>query len=361
MSEFQKKKLTTAKDLLYDGLIWDADLSGIETVEQAFSIGLNKHLVQLIKKKNQPNAIYKQYVPSLEELNILPPELDDPIGDNAHSPVKGIVHRYPDRALFKVVNVCAVYCRFCFRRELLQDNADVLKIAEYEEAIDYIKANKNIWEVILTGGDPLVLSPRKMAFILDELSHIRHLEVVRIHTRLPIADPEKMTDAYIQTIKDNCKKPVYMVLHINHADEIDTRVKNRLKALHEAGINLLSQSVLLNGINNDAKILEQLFRKLISLNVKPYYLHHPDMAKGTSHFRLPLKEGLSIYRKLLGNISGICQPSYMLDIPGGYGKIPVNATYVQEISNGTYIVEDYQGNKHYYYDDHAVDTRAAND
>lgn len=351
MSKPQKNNLNTAQDLLENGLIQNADFSGIYNVGQNFSIGLNAHLAGIIRNSPESSAVRDQYIPSEQELNFTPLELADPIGDDAHSPVKGIVHRYPDRVLFKVVNVCAVYCRYCFRREMLQNSEDTMRKEEYESALDYIRSHSEIWEVILTGGDPLVLSPRKMAYILEELSKIEHVQVVRIHTRVPIAAPDKLSDNYIQTMKQACSKPLYMVVHVNHADEVNESVESRLKAIHSAGFNMLSQSVLLKGINDNATALEGLFRKLITLNVKPYYLHHPDMAKGTSHFRLSLRDGLDIFKTLLGKISGLCQPSYMLDIPGGFGKVPINASYVQEINPGHYIVEDYQGNKHNYIDD----------
>lgn len=293
---------------------------------------------------NDPVA--RQYIPQSRELKILPGENTDPIGDEAYTPVKGIVHRHPDRVLFKPANVCAVYCRYCFRREKVGPGSDVLNKEERHAALDYIRQNKDIWEVILTGGDPLVLSPRQLGEILDELETIRHVQVLRIHTRIPVADPGRVTQDLLGTLRR--KTPVYMAIHVNHVQEITPKVERTLENLRKAGCTLLSQSVLLKGVNDNAKALEDLFRKLVALHVKPYYLHHPDMAPGTSHFRLSLREGQKIMKELQGRVSGLCLPHYMLDIPGGHGKVPVNPCYLQELENGAYMVENHKGVNHYY-------------
>lgn len=346
------RRITSAHDLLRNGLIWDGDFAAMESVSERYAIGLNAHLADLIKANPAANGVRAQFVPDERELYATPTELIDPIGDAVHSPVKGIVHRYPDRVLFKAVSACAVYCRYCFRREMVGPvKGESFNHAERMAALDYIRTHKEIWEVILTGGDPFVLSARQMGDILAELSAIEHVQVIRIHTRVPVSDPARMTDEYVQTLKNKCTKPLYIVLHTNHPDELNETAADAITRLHAIGATLLSQSVLLRGVNDHAGTLERLLRKLITLHVKPYYLHHPDMAKGTSHFRLPLKDGIAIYKALLGRVSGLCQPSYMLDIPGGFGKIPINANYIEELGNGHYLVEDYQGNRHNYMDD----------
>ncbi len=350
--EKPQARITSAHDLLRSGLIWDGDFANIESVGAHYAIGLTQHIVDTISANPSSDAIRRQYVPSENELYVTPTELADPIGDDAHSPVKGIVHRYPDRVLYKAVSACAVYCRYCFRREMIgANNRQSFNNDDRQAALDYIAAHKQIWEVILTGGDPFVLSARHISNLLAELSAIEHVQIIRIHTRVPIADPARITDEYVQAISESCTKPLYIALHTNHPDELNDGAAGAIAKLHGIGATLLSQSVLLRGVNDHAGTLERLFRKLITLHVKPYYLHHPDMAKGTSHFRLPLKEGIAIYKALLGRVSGICQPSYMLDIPGGFGKIPINAGYVEELNDGHYLVEDYQGNRHTYIDD----------
>ena len=346
-----KRRLSSIKDLKEHDLIDRAHNPAYEQIETTYAIGLSDHLVTTIKSNSQSQALRKQYIPDIRELETANDEIGDPIGDKAHEPVKGIVHRYPDRVLFKIANVCAVYCRYCFRREMIGPGSDALSADDTDQALDYIRENQNIWEVILTGGDPLVLSPRKLEKTLKALNEIEHVRVVRIHTRIPIADPKRVTEDLLESFKTLSSKALYIVLHINHSDEITNQVKEKVKQIHNTGCTLLSQSVLLKDINDDASVLDKLFRELISINVKPYYLHHPDKAKGTKHFRLSLKQGMGIYQSLLGRLSGICQPSYMLDIPGGYGKIPINLSYVEEIGNGRYYIKDYQGNTHLYADE----------
>jgi lysine 2,3-aminomutase len=346
MSTFKSKRLRSAKDLESAPVIRVEDLAAIEQVSKQYAVALTPHVLGTMHGSVAIDPVAKQYVPQIEELTTTPDELADPIGDYAHTPVKGLVHRYPDRLLLKLANVCAVYCRYCFRREMVGPGADVLNANEKQGAYQYIRDNKDIWEVILTGGDPLVLSARQLSEALNELCAIPHVKVIRIHTRIPAADPKHITDELCAALKR--EKAVYVAVHINHAQEITADVEIALKKLHEAGCVLLSQSVLLKGINDNPHVLEDLFRALAALRVKPYYLHHPDLAPGTSHFRLSLKEGKDIVKKLLGRVSGICQPHYMLDIPGGHGKIPVTRDYIFEKSENEYIVEDYQGFKHNY-------------
>ena len=292
------------------------------------------------------DPVAKQYIPQEAELKILPEENPDPIGDHLHSPVKGIVHRYPDRVLYKIANICAVYCRYCFRRDMVGPDAGILKSEERKDALDYIRSDKNIWEVILTGGDPLVLSPRQIKNTLSDLSIIDHVQCIRIHTRVPIVDPKKITKDLCASLSN--EKPMYVVIHINHVQEITKDVECALKDLQNSGCMLLSQSVLLKGINDDVQTLENLFRRLIALKIKPYYLHHPDLAPGTSHFRVSIKTGQKIMKDLQGHLSGICLPHYMLDIPGGHGKVPLTPCYLEELKNGTYKIEDPDGKKHPY-------------
>lgn len=348
MSTFKSKKprLKSAKDFENAPTIRTEDLAAIEQVSKKYAVGLTPHVLETMQGSVAIDAVAKQYIPQIEELKTTPEENPDPIGDYAHTPVKGLVHRYPDRLLLKLANVCAVYCRYCFRREMVGPGSDVLNAEEKQNAFAYIRDNKNVWEVILTGGDPLVLSARQLSETLDELCAIDHVKVIRIHTRIPAADPKRITDELCAALKR--EKAIYVAVHINHAQEITPQVETALKKLHEAGCVLLSQSVLLKGVNDNPHILEDLFRKLAALRVKPYYLHHPDLAPGTSHFRLSLKEGKEIVKKLLGRVSGICQPHYMLDIPGGHGKVPVTRDYIFEEKENEYIVEDFEGFKHHY-------------
>lgn len=293
------------------------------------------------------DAVARQYVADQREAAILPEEESDPIGDDAHSPVKGLVHRYPDRVLLKITDTCAVYCRFCFRKDMVGKGHGVLSPFEIGDAINYIRANPQIREVILSGGDPLTLSNRRLADVLAALSKIGHLDIIRFHTRAPLVQPERIDEDLVTLLRAQ-DKALYVVLHVNHAQEIDDRIKAAFKRLSASGAVLLSQTVLLKGINNDAAVLETLFRTLLANRVKPYYLHHPDLAPGTSHFRLSIKEGQDIMKQLRGRVTGLAYPHYVLDIPGGYGKVPLAASYLEYLSNGTYRVEDIHGDHHAY-------------
>jgi lysine 2,3-aminomutase len=343
------KRLRTLQDLEAAGLLeqGSAQDQSFQELSAAYDIALTDHVAGLIETPDDP--LGRQYVPSLEELKVLSEERQDPIGDDAHSSVKGIVHRYPDRVLLKITNICAVYCRYCFRREMIGAGSEGLADTELDAAIAYIESRPEIWEVILTGGDPLVLSPRRLQSLFDRLVSIEHVKVIRIHSRVPIAAPKSINETILSVLK-NSTKPIYLVLHVNHAKEISDDVKKTLTNLRQTGCNLLSQSVLLKGVNDDAYTLEVLFKSLITLHIKPYYLHHPDLAKGTSHFRVPLKKGQAIMKQLQGRISGLCLPTYVLDIPGGYGKIPVHHTYIKEEGEGIFRLEDYQGGVHTYKD-----------
>lgn len=293
------------------------------------------------------DAVARQYVPDVREGDILPEEEADPIGDDAHSPTKGLVHRYPDRVLLKITDTCAVYCRFCFRKEMVGKGQGVLSPFEIGDAINYIRANPQIKEVILSGGDPLTLSNRRLSDVLSALSGIEHLDIIRFHTRAPLVQPDRIDDDLVALIRAQ-EKALYVVMHVNHAQEIDNRIKAALKRLSSSGAVLLSQTVLLKGINNNAAVLETLFRTLLANRVKPYYLHHPDLAPGTSHFRVDIKEGQDIMKQLRGRVTGLAYPHYVLDIPGGYGKVPLSASYLEELADGTYKIEDIHGMQHAY-------------
>lgn len=292
-------------------------------------------------------AIARQYLPDARELVQTPDELQDPIGDDSHMPVAGVVHRYPDRVLLKPVHVCAVYCRFCFRREKVGPGSEMLSPEDFARAIDYIRGAPKVWEVILTGGDPLVLSPRRLKAIIDDLSAIDHVKVIRIHTRVPVANPSRVTDELVAALDSD--KAVYAVLHCNHSSELTPAVAAAAKKFIRAGIPLLSQSTLLRGINDSADTLDALFRRLTEMKIKPYYLHHPDKAPGTGHFRLALKRGQDIVQSLYARLSGIARPQYMLDIPGGHGKVQALPAAVAEDGDG-YLVRDPQGRLHGYRD-----------
>ena len=265
-------------------------------------------------------------MPDPAELVTAPHESLDPIADDALSPLKGIVHRYADRALLKPLLVCPVYCRFCFRREQVGPDGGLLSQAELEAAYAWLRARPAIREVILTGGDPLMLSPRRLGEIVAALSAIPHLEILRVHTRVPVADPARLTEALAAALET--EKSMWLVVHANHAREFTDGARAALRRVLARGIPLLGQSVLLRGVNDSAEALEALFRAMLGARVKPYYLHQLDPAPGTARFHVPIAEGRRLLAALRGRVTGLAWPTYVLDIPGGHGKVPIGPDYL---------------------------------
>lgn len=324
-----------------------AGLADITAVAAQYDYRTTPYLDALLRGRASTDPLALQFLPDERELHALSYETADPIGDMPFSPVKGIVHRYPDRVLLKAAHSCPVYCRFCFRREMIGSKGDALHGMELDAAIDYVRGHPEVWEVILTGGDPLSLSPRRLADILGRLASIEHLGVLRIHSRVPVLAPKSLDQSYAKTLVQSI--PVYLAIHVNHPDEITDDVVSTLRRLSEWGLVLLSQTVLLKGVNDDAAVLDTLFRKLVRLKVRPYYLHHPDLAPGTSHFRVPIEVGQELMRALRGRLSGLCLPTYVLDIPGGFGKVPIGPAYVGgKPAVGSREVLDNAGRRHSY-------------
>jgi lysine 2,3-aminomutase len=344
-------------ELVDRGLVPVEDLADLEKVAARYAVAVTPDIAALIDPDDPFDPIARQFIPSGEELVVQPNESADPIGDHAHSPVSGIVHRYPDRVLFKLVHVCAVYCRFCFRREMVgPGKASALSQGAYDNALAYIRAHTEIWEVILTGGDPLMLSARRLAEIMADLAAIDHVKIIRIHTRVPVAEPQRISEEMIAALKVR-GAATWVALHANHPRELTGKARAACAGIVDAGIPMVSQSVLLRGVNDDAATLEALMRAFVECRIKPYYLHHGDLAPGTAHLRTTLEHGQQLMRTLRGRVSGLCQPEYVLDIPGGRGKSPVGPSYLSQansLSEGEpgaetrYRVADYCGDVHLY-------------
>lgn len=354
MTTSARRTLRSATEIVQAGLAHEQELPAIEAVAARYAVAISPAMADLIETNLPDDPIARQFVPDAAELATAPEENVDPIGDEAHSPVPGIVHRYPDRVLLKPVHVCPVYCRFCFRREVVgPGGAGSLTITETEAAIGYIRDRPSIWEVVVTGGDPLALAARRLRDLMKRLDAIEHVKVVRFHTRVPVVAPEGVTPELVAALRSGGSKAVYVVLHANHPHEMTEAARSACARLVDAGIPMLSQSVLLRGVNDRADVLEALFRGLVECRVKPYYLHHPDLAPGTGHFRLPIAEGQALMRSLRGRVSGLCQPTYVLDLPSGHGKSPIGPNYATQISSGAgdpdrYVIEDYAGRHHEY-------------
>jgi len=361
MNSINFKPIATLREpteLVAHGLASLADLSDLEKVAARYAVAVTPDVAVLIDPDDPGDPIARQFIPSAEELMTGERENADPIGDHAYSPVTGIVHRYPDRVLFKLVHICAVYCRFCFRREMVgPGKSSGLSQGAYDHALAYIRAHPEIWEVILTGGDPLMLSPRRLAEIMVDLAGIDHVRIIRIHTRVPVVEPSRIAGEMIAALRVK-GATTWVALHANHAREFTEKARAACSALVDAGIPMVSQSVLLRGVNDNAAALEALMRAFVECRIKPYYLHHGDLAPGTSHLRTTLAQGQELMRGLRGRLSGLCQPDYVLDIPGGHGKSPVGPNYLSQENSSSaerephpetrYRILDYCGDIHLY-------------
>ena len=315
--------LRSPADLARAGLVAPGRLPELEAVAARYAVAVTPAMAELIDPADPCDPLARQFLPDPAELTALPEERADPVGDAAHSPVKGVVHRYPDRLLLKATHTCAVYCRFCFRRETVgPGGAGALTPAELDAAFAYIASRPQVWEVILTGGDPLVLSPRRLADLMRRLQAVGHVRVVRLHTRVPCVDPRRVTPELVDALR--CEgRAVWVALHADHPRELSPAARAACARLVDAGVPMVSQSVLLRGVNDDAETLSALMRAFVETRIKPYYLHHGDLAPGTSHLRTTLAEGRALAAAIRGDLSGLAQPTYVLDIPGGHGKAPV--------------------------------------
>jgi lysine 2,3-aminomutase len=344
-----RRTLKTAADLADAGLISRKRAAEIAAVEQRYAVAVTPAVAALIDAEDAHDPIARQFVPDPRELARQDAERADPIGDNAKSPVPGLVHRYRDRALLKIVSVCPVYCRFCFRREMVgPGKAPALSDAELDAALAYIRAHPEIWEVILTGGDPLVLSARRVAEVTAALAAISHVKILRWHTRVPVVAPERVTQGLVDALSSS-SKTVFVALHTNHPRELTDMARAACARVIDAGISMVSQTVLLRGVNDDVDTLDALMRALVETRVKPYYLHHGDLAPGTAHLRTTIAKGQALMRELRGRLSGLALPTYVLDIPGAHGKVPIGPEYLSASAHG-YTVLDPRGDAHAYDD-----------
>ncbi len=347
----RRRTLTRPADFVAAGLIAPGEAQALAAVAARYSAAMTGHLAALVDTTDPADPIARQFVPDPRELEAAPQERADPIGDDAHAPCEGLVHRYPDRVLLKIVSACPVYCRFCFRRETVgAAKGGMLAPQALETALAYIRARPQIREVILTGGDPLALSSRRLAETVRAIAAIGHVKTLRFHTRVPVAAPDLVTDDIVAAIKAE-GVATWVALHANHPREIGPEARAALARFVDAGVPLVSQTVLLRGVNDDPDTLAALMRAFVEARVKPYYLHHPDLAPGTAHFRLGIEEGRRIVAAMMARVSGLARPSYVLDIPGGFGKIPLTPAAAEPDGAGGWRLIDPAGRPHAYRDD----------
>ena len=326
--------LRTVAQLRDAGLVPADRAAALEPVAARYAVAITPAMVDLIDRGDPDDPIARQFVPDPAELEMRAPERLDPIGDDAFSPVEGIVHRYPDRVLLKLVYTCPVYCRFCFRREMVGPGGRAgLTAPQRAAAYRYIREHPEVWEVILTGGDPLVLPASRLRTAMRALATIDHVKIVRFHTRVPAVAPDRITPELVAALRVP-GKTTYVALHANHPRELTAAARAACARIIDAGIPMLSQSVLLRGVNDDIGTLTALMRAFVECRIKPYYLHHADLAPGTAHLRTTIAEGQALMRQLRGRVSGLCQPAYMLDVPDGAGKVPVGPNYIVPVEDG---------------------------
>ncbi len=317
------------------------DLNNLKNITSIFPMRITPYYFNLIKGIDDP--IYRQVIPDQRELEDFS-GVPDPLNEEEQSPIFGVVHRYPDRVLLTVTNVCAVFCRFCTRKRMVGKRA--ITINNIKEGINYIKENQKIKEVIISGGDPLSLCDENLEFIIKELRSISHIDIIRIGTRMPCTLPLRITPSLCKMLKKY--HPLYINTHFNHSQELTEEAKNSLEMLADSGIPLGNQAVLLKDVNDDPKTLSELFRGLLKFRVKPYYLYQADLVEGTYHFRTPLGKGIEIMQSLQGNLSGMCIPKFILDTPGGWGKVPLTPKYLQKILPEGVLLKNYQGKTIFY-------------
>jgi lysine 2,3-aminomutase len=341
------RTLRSASELAAAGLVSPEDAADLAAVETRYAVAVTPAMAALVDRGNRADPIARQFVPNPAELIHSREENADPIGDGAHEVTPGLIHRYPDRVLLKLTSVCAVYCRFCFRREMVGPaGGGALSRDHLAAALAYVRSHPEVWEVVVSGGDPLMVSPRRLSELSEALAGIPHVRVVRFHTRVPVVAPEKVTAELVRALKAP-GKATWVAIHANHPRELTPEARAGLARLSAAGVFLVSQTVLLAGVNDDADTLADLMRGFVECGVKPYYLHHADLAPGTGHFRTTIARGQELMKALRGRLSGLCQPTYVLDIPGGHGKVPIGPNYLTE-REGACFVEDFNGASHRY-------------
>ena len=306
-----------------------------------FIMGIPPYWAVLMDPDDPTCPIRRQAVPTEDEYKLSPNDMIDPLGEDSHMPVPGLVHRYPDRVLLLVVEVCSMYCRFCTRSRVVGTTAGYSRPANIDAAIDYIRAHRKIRDVLISGGDPLTLSDDRLDEVLTKLKAIPHVEFVRIGTRNPVTLPYRVTESLCGVLKKH--KPVWMSLHFNHPREITEPVKRACGMLADAGVPLGSQTVLMRGINDRPAIMKKLVHELLKIRVRPYYIYQCDPVKGTAHFRTPVADGIAIIEKLRGHTTGYAVPTFVVDGPGGGGKIPLMPNYVVSVKDGVWTLRNFAG------------------
>lgn len=319
---------------------------GCEAARNKLALAITPYFFNLIDPGNPDDALRRQVVPRVEEMHFSPEELIDPVGEEANSVVDGIVHRYPDRVLFLVTDRCAAYCRYCTRSRLVSNAQDYNFHPQLETGLNYIRTHPEIRDVLLSGGDPLLLSDSKLDYLLGELRKIPHVETIRAGSRIPVFLPQRITPELCEIFKKN--GPIWLNIHTNHPNEFSLELYDACERLSFAGVPLGNQSVLLKGVNDDVDTMRSLVHRLLMARVRPYYLYQCDLINGSSHLRANVLKGIEIIEALRGHTTGYAVPQFVIDAPGGGGKIPVNPDYIKEITPTEIVLQNFQGKEYRY-------------
>jgi lysine 2,3-aminomutase len=338
-----KNRITSLEQLerVMPGLL-PTERAGAKLANHKLALGITPYFFNLINQDDPHCPIRWQVVPRLEETTTAPWEMTDPCGEDSHSPVPGLVHRYPDRVLFLVTDRCASYCRYCTRSRLVSNASGYDFHPQFDQQIEYIRNNKSIRDVLLSGGDPLLFSDEKLEHLLGKLRAIPHVEFLRIGTRIPIFLPQRITKELCEMLRKF--HPLFVSIHSNHPRELTVEVRDALGRLADAGIPLGNQSVLLRHVNDDSEVMKAQVQKLLMCRVKPYYLYQCDLISGSSHLRASVAKGLEIMENLRGHTSGYAVPQYVIDAPGGGGKVPINPEYILSRDSERVVIRNYEGN-----------------
>lgn len=341
-----KNRITTVEQLADIVKLQDREAGEIKECLKRFKMAITPYYASLMDRDDPNCPIRRQAIPSIEELTVNECDMEDPLCEDKFSPVEGIVHRYPDRVLFLITRKCSMYCRHCTRRRLVGCEDFTLSEEKLEKAYDYIRGNAKVRDVLLSGGDPFMLSDSKLESIIKRLREIPHVEIIRIGTRTPVVLPMRITDELVNMLRKY--HPIWINTHFNHHREITAESKRACEKIADAGIPLGNQSVLLRGINDDAEILKKLFTGLVKIRVRPYYLYQCDISKGIGHFRTPVSKGIDIMKNIRGFISGFAVPEFVIDAPGGGGKTPVNPDYIISLDDKKAVLRNYEGKTYEY-------------
>jgi len=320
----------------------EKERADLQQTFKKFPLSVTPYYLSVIDKSNYKNdPVFKQAFGGIEELTTLQSEYEDPLSEDKDSPVAGVTHRYPDRVLFHVSNICSMYCRHCTRKRKVGDVDFVPSKDQLSAGIEYIKNTPQVRDVLLSGGDPLMLTDDKIDWLLSEISNIPHVEIIRIGTRMPVVLPYRITNKLVSILKKY--HPLWINTHFNHPNEITSSAKEALAKLADGGFPLGNQSVLLADVNDCPRIMKSLLHKLVQNRVRPYYLYQCDLSEGLSHFRTPIGKGIEIMESLIGHTSGFARPTYVIDAPGGGGKIPVMPNYIISWSTNKVVLRNYEG------------------